>query len=95
MKIHKQVRGFDIAEYIAFNTFPTIRNAKIGFYSSTQETYIMDTRTGELACRVCDNIDDCRELAKMANRMIRNTTKMLEVVNNEQVPCYIRVRPEH
>lgn len=84
MKIRKQIRGFDIAEYIAFNTFPAIRNTKIGFCSSTQETYIMDTRTGELACKVCDNIDDCRELAKMANRIIRNNTKMLEEFNNER-----------
>lgn len=84
MKMRKQVRGFDIAEYIAFNTFPTICNAKIGFYSSTQETYIMDRRTGELVYKVCDNIDDCRELAKAANRMIRNNTRMLEEFDNER-----------
>lgn len=83
MKMRKQVRGFDITEYIAFNTFPKIRNAEIGFYSSTQETYIIDKRTGESVYKVCDNIDDCRELAKAANRMIRNITKMLEEVNNE------------
>lgn len=83
MKIRKQVRGFDIAEYIAFNTFPKIRNASIRFLSSTQETIIIDDRTGECVCKVCDNISDCRELAKRANRMIRDTTKMLEEVNNE------------
>lgn len=83
-KMRKQIRGFDIAEYIAFDTFPKIRNAEIGFYSYTQETYIIDSRTGEIVCKVCNNIDDCRELAKMANCMIRNNTKMLEEINNER-----------
>lgn len=81
-KIRKQVRGFDIAEYIAFNTFPAINNAEIGFYSYTQETYIVDTRTGEIACKVCDNISDCRELAKAANRMIRDNNKYFAMEGN-------------
>lgn len=83
-KIRKQVRGFDIAEYIAFGTFPKIRNASIRFLSFTQETCISDERTGECVCMECDNIGDCRELAKRANRMIRNTTKMLEEINGER-----------
>ena len=78
MKTRKQLRGFDIAEYIAFNTFPNILNVGVSFNSFTQEICIIDIRTGEIVCRVCDNINDCRELARRANKMIRDNNKFLK-----------------
>lgn len=83
MKIRKQLRGFDIAEYIAFKTFPKILNTDIGFYSYTQETYIVDTRTREVVCKICNNIEDCRQLAKQANKLVRDNTKWLEKHNEK------------
>lgn len=79
MKTRKQMRGFDITQYLAFDTFPNIQNVELIPVSNNHfDIAIMDKRTGEVVHGECMSIDDCRQLAKQANKMIRDNTKWLE-----------------
>ena len=84
MKLRKQMRGFDITQYLAFDTFPEIQNMELIQISNIHfDIAIMDKRTGEIVHDECMSIDDCRKLAKMANKMIRDNTKWLEEHHEE------------
>jgi len=83
MKLRKQMRGFDITQYLAFGTFPNIQNIELLQMSNRFDINIMDKRTGEVIHNECMSIDDCRKLAKMANKMVRDNTKWLEEHHEE------------
>ena len=78
MKLRKQMRGFDITQYLAFGTFPEIQNMELLRMNNRFDVRVMDKRTGEVVRDECMSIDDCRQFAKRANKMIRDNTKWLE-----------------
>lgn len=84
MKIRKQMRGFDVTQYLAFDTFPNIQNIELHQMSANHfDIGIMDKRTGEIVCLECFSMKECRELARLANKMIRDTTKWAEKQHEE------------
>ncbi len=83
MKTRKQMRGFDVTQYLAFGTFPEIQNMELLKMDNRFDVHIMDKRTGEVIHLECFGMKECRELARLSNKMVRDNTKWLEEHHEE------------
>ena len=74
-KQRKRMRGFDVAQFLAFNTFPNIKRLKIYIDSYTVDKtpiiYVEHTETGEVIGTDCRAMEDCSKLAKCVNKMLK------------------------
>ena len=87
-KQRTRMRGFDAAQFVAFGTFPNIKNLQLfeETYNVTHNRFIVSivhTGTGEIFEYPCRTPRDCTNMAKQVNKALSWYEESLKEVSHE------------